>query len=223
VKRPAARGPLRSLAELRSIRIARPQAEAAQPQHASSESPVQSRRQARDEFRAAVPGVTPLRNAAAASQRPPRPADVNPRAVQRERDNRAVLAESLNERIGIDSLLETDEALSYRAPGISADTLRRLRRGFWVVQADLDLHGHSVPEAHDALSQFLRESMQHGLRCVRIVHGKGRGSRDGVPVLKGKVRLWLARRSEVIAFCQARPADGGAGALLVLLRPSTSG
>jgi DNA-nicking Smr family endonuclease len=141
--------------------------------------------------------------------------------LQRERDNRAVLDESLGEQIGIESLLETDASLSYRREGISVDALRKLRRGFWVVQAELDLHGHRVSEAHQALGAFLREAIQHGQRCVRIVHGKGNGSRDGVPILKGKVRGWLSRRSEVIAFCQARPADGGAGALLVLLKPSS--
>ena len=222
MKRPAARGPLRSLAELRSIRIDRPKAAASEPPEVASESPAQSqsRRQARAEFRAAVHDVAPLRKAASALHNSREPSHASPQALQRERDNRAVLAESLNDCIGVDSLLETDETLSYRRPGVSADSLRKLRRGFWVVQAELDLHGHRVAEAHEALGKFLRESMQHGLRCVRIVHGKGRGSRDGVPVLKGKVRLWLARRSEVIAFCQARPADGGAGALLVLLKPS---
>jgi DNA-nicking Smr family endonuclease len=139
--------------------------------------------------------------------------------AQRERDNRAVLTESLGEAIDLETMLETDASLSYRRNGISADTLRKLRRGFWVVQAELDLHGHRVAEAHQALSAFLREADQHGLRCLRIVHGKGRGSLDGVPVLKGKVRSWLARRNDVIAFCQAPPADGGAGALLVLLKP----
>ncbi|MBV8209369.1 MAG: Smr/MutS family protein [Burkholderiaceae bacterium] len=222
MKRPAARGPLRSLAELKSIRVIRPRAPASESPQATSEAPAQSqsRRQAHAEFRAAVQDVSPLQNAASALHNSRAPSQTNPQALQRERDNRAVLAESLNDCIGVDSLLETDEALSYRRPGVSADSLRKLRRSFWVVQAELDLHGHRVAEAHEALGEFLRESIQHGLRCVRIVHGKGRGSRDGVPVLKGKVRVWLARRSEVIAFCQARPADGGAGALLVLLKPS---
>jgi DNA-nicking Smr family endonuclease len=178
--------------------------------------------QASSEFREAVRDVTPL---ALRSPRgaggPPTPR-AKPLPAQRERDNREVLAESLaDDAIGLESLLETDASLSYRRNGISADTLRKLRRGFWVVQAELDLHGHRVAEAHQALSAFLREADQHGLRCLRIVHGKGRGSLDGVPVLKGKVRSWLARRNDVIAFCQAPPADGGAGALLVLLKPSS--
>jgi DNA-nicking Smr family endonuclease len=218
---------LKSLAELKSVCAGRPQpAAVARSRSAPASSGTQRAAQLRDEaaaeFRAAVRDVTPLGGATSTPHRlaavePPRP-----EPVQRERDDRAVLDESLADSIGVESLLETDESLSYRRDGISADTLRKLRRGFWVVQAELDLHGHRVLEAHHALGAFLREATHHGRRCVRIVHGKGHGSRDRVPVLKGKVRGWLARRDEVIAFCQAPPADGGAGALLVLLKPSTS-
>jgi len=228
-------GRLKSLAELKSVRITKPQA--ARATQASEAAPVrraqprtdaappqrvQALTDAAAEFREAVRDVTPLAGAAAMCQRPPAASHARPDPVQRERDDRAVLDESLADQIDIESLLETDESLSYRRVGISADTLRKLRRGFWVVQAELDLHGLRVVEAHGALGAFLREAVQHGQRCVRIVHGKGNGSRDGVPVLKGKVRTWLYRRSDVIAFCQARPTDGGAGALLVLLKPSTT-
>ena len=210
---------LKSLADLAALRIGREQrAVSAHGGHAGRPAP-QPRNEASAEFREAVRDVKPLaRRSAQRAGGLPAPR-ARPHPVQRERDNRAVLDESLAESIGIESLLETDEALSYRRAGISADTLRKLRRGFWVVQGELDLHGHRVTEAHHALTEFLREAMRRGSRCVRIVHGKGHGSRDGVPVLKGKVRSWLARRSDVIAFCQARPADGGAGALLVLLKP----
>jgi DNA-nicking Smr family endonuclease len=206
---------LKSLAELKSVRLARP--EPVLPAR-RSQAPQQPRLQASVEFREAVRGVTPLLKA------PPVPivAPARPDPAQRERDDQAVLDESLSDQISIESLLDTDESLSYRSQGISAETLRKLRRGFWVVQGELDLHGHRVLEAHQALTAFLRDQMQQGRRCVRIVHGKGNRSRDGVPILKGKVRSWLARRSEVIAFCQARPPDGGAGALVVLLKPSTA-
>ena len=222
------RGRFKSLADLKSVSIA-PRADAPagaktgrnERGREKAAPPAETRlAKAGAEFRAAVGDVTPLRGALSSQHRLRAAVHVRPDPVQRERDNRAVLDESLADQIGIESLLETDEALSYRCNGISAATLHKLRRGFWVVQAELDLHGHRVGEAHHALSAFLRETVRQGLRCVRIVHGKGRGSRDGVPVLKGKVRAWLARRSEVIAFCQARPADGGAGALLVLLKPS---
>jgi len=215
---------LKSLAELKSLRVARAPAETPARRIRSTALPrTQARVEAAAEFREAVRDVTPLRGADSRTHRAPAASPAWTHPVQRERDNQAVLDESLADQIGIESLLETDESLSYRRNGISADTLRKLRRGFWVVQAELDLHGHRVAEAHLALGAFLREAAQNGQRCVRIVHGKGNGSRDRVPVLKGKVRAWLARRSDVIAFCQARPADGGAGALLVLLRPSTSG
>ncbi len=220
--RAKAGGRLKSLAELKSVRVTRARTETAVGQ-AQPAAPLraQPRIDAAAEFREAVRDVTPLGGVHSRSHQLPAGSQARPDPVQRERDDRAVLDESLADQIGVESLLETDESLSYRRNGIGADTLRKLRRGFWVVQAELDLHGHRVAEAHLALGAFLREAAHQGQRCVRVVHGKGHGSRDGVPVLKGKVRAWLARRSDVIAFCQARPADGGAGALLVLLRPST--
>ena len=164
-------------------------------------------------------GVTPLALRSPKGAGGPSRKLAQPHPAQRERDDRAVLDESLTDQISIETLLDTDEALSYRSDGISVETLRKLRRGFWVVQAELDLHGHRVAEARQALGAFLREAMHNGQRCVRIVHGKGHGSRNGVPVLKGKVRTWLTRSKDVIAFCQAPPTNGGGGALLVLLRP----
>ena len=176
------------------------------------------RHRAANEFSEAVMDVTPLaRSPRAEHPRTPYP----PQPVSRQRDDREVLAESVSDGIDHESLLDTDESLSYSAPGIGPDVLRRLRRGEWSIQAQIDLHGHRVDEAREALVEFLRESIKRGLRCVRVVHGKGLGSLGKVPVLKGKVRNWLAQRDEVIAFCQARGADGGAGAVMVLLRPSS--
>ena len=105
-------------------------------------------------------------------------------------------------------------------PSTGRGKRQKLRRGEWVIQDHLDLHGARVDEARELLAGFLREALRRGFRCVRIVHGKGLGSKDKVPVLKGKARVWLAQREEVIAFCQARPAQGGSGALVVLLRPA---
>jgi DNA-nicking Smr family endonuclease len=96
--------------------------------------------------------------------------------------------------------------------------LRKLRRGHWVVQDALDLHGLNREEARLSLAQFLGACLKRGLRCVRIVHGKGLRSPGKEPVLKGKVQLWLARREEVLAFCEAPANQGGSGAMLVLLR-----
>jgi DNA-nicking Smr family endonuclease len=176
------------------------------------------RHRAANEFSEAVKGVTPLAaNPRAQHPRTPHP----PQPVSRLRDDREVLAASVSDGIDHESLLDADESLWYCAPGVGADVLRRLRRGEWSIQAQIDLHGHRVDEAREALVEFLRESIKRGLRCVRVVHGKGLGSLGKVPVLKGKVRNWLAQRDEVIAFCQARGADGGAGAVMVLLRPSS--
>ena len=95
--------------------------------------------------------------------------------------------------------------------------LKDLRRGRWVVQEKLDLHGLNRDQAKEAVVTFLAECRQHGHRCVRIVHGKGLSSPGREPVLKRLVLGWLTQRSDVLAFCQARAAEGGAGAVVVLL------
>jgi len=98
------------------------------------------------------------------------------------------------------------------------DTARNLRRGQWPAGAELDLHGLRVEQARHAVLSFLNECLEHGIRCVRIVHGKGYGSQGLEPVLKDKVHTWLVQKSEVMAFSQASEREGGAGALLVLMR-----
>lgn len=166
-------------------------------------------------FRDSVGEVAPLK---ASGRRDPRQPDTPPRAVQFERDERAALAQSMSDELDIERLLETDAALSYHRPGIGADVVRRLRRGQWVIQQQIDLHGLRVEEAREALILFLADCVKRGLRCVRIVHGKGLGSKNREPILKGKVLRWLVQRDEVLAFCQAGPADGGSGAVVALLR-----
>ena len=88
-----------------------------------------------------------------------------------------------------------------------------------MLQDEIDLHGLRSDEARERVAEFLRDSARAGLRCVRVVHGKGLGSPGREPVLKAKVKSWLVQRSEVLAFTHARPADGGHGALIVLLKP----
>jgi DNA-nicking Smr family endonuclease len=158
--------------------------------------------------------VVPLGATATAVGTKDRPAAV-PR--QRLRDEAAVMTEALSDAFDVESLLETDDALSFRRRGIGPEVVRKLRRGVWSIQAQLDLHGLRRDEAREALSAFLREAGRTGCRCVRIVHGKGHGSPGREPVLKGKVKSWLVQKNEVIAFTQARAAQGGAGALIVLL------
>ena len=144
----------------------------------------------------------------------PRPAPI---AEQRLLDELAVMQEALSDGFDVESLLDADESLSFRRPGIGVDVVRKLRRGNWSIQRQLDLHGLRREDARNALGAFIREANRAGLRCVRVVHGKGLGSPGKAPVLKGKVQSWLVQKKEVLAFVQARPAAGGAGALVVLL------
>lgn len=141
-----------------------------------------------------------------------------PIPAQRQRDEQAVLREALSDEWDTSSLLDTDEALSFRRPGIGADVVRKLRKGEWAVQKQLDLHNLRTEEARDALGVFIRESHKNGIRCVRVVHGKGLGSAGKVSVLKPKVQSWLIQKNQVLAFVQATPSQGGAGAMLVLLQ-----
>ena len=167
------------------------------------------------EFRDAVADVEPI--AQPRRQAPPR-RSAAPLPRQTRRDERAALAETLAGPVSVDDALESGEELSFLREGYPRDTLRKLRRGHWTVEASLDLHGMNRTEAAAAVSEFLRRCTQHGRRCVRVVHGRGLGSPNREPVLKGKLRKWLALRGEVLAFCQAPRAHGGGGAVLVLLR-----
>ena len=137
---------------------------------------------------------------------------------QRIADEKEALKASLSDEFSIESLLETDETLSYARNGIGPDIVRKLRRGHWVIGDQLDLHGLRRDEARDMLVEFLRRASLRGIRCVRIIHGKGLGSVNQEPVLKKLVQKWLVQRSDVVAFCQAKPADGGSGAVVVLLK-----
>ena len=209
---------LKDLAELASLRdaLSREAREREAAETAERRSAV-ARKTAAEEFRSMVGTVTPLAiKQRVEHDRPPHP----PIPKQRIEDDQQVLIASVSDEFEIDTLLHTDAELSFRRPGIGPDVLRRLRRGEWVIQDHLDLHGARVDEARALLAGFLRDAIKRGLRCVRVVHGKGLGSKDRQPVLKGKTRVWLAQRDEVIAFCQARPAEGGSGALVVLLRPT---
>jgi DNA-nicking Smr family endonuclease len=165
-------------------------------------------------FRATVGDARPLPDTGKAHFPTHRP---RPIPQQTLLDERQVLADSLSDHIPWE-LAETGEELSYLRAGMAPLTLRKLRRGHWVIQAELDLHGMTRDIARACLADFLNQCRKRGLRCVRIIHGKGLGSRNREPVLKRKVASWLMQRDEVLAFCQARPADGGSGAAIVLLK-----
>ncbi len=160
-------------------------------------------------------GVRPLKPADRAVHAKPKP---RPVPSQRERDEQAVPAESLSDTSGWDADIDTGDLITFLRPGLPGEILRKLKRGHWVVQATLDLHGETVAGARAALPQFLAHARHRGLRCVSIVHGKGFRSPGNTPVLRNKVRLSLSQRDVVLAFCDAAPADGGAGAVLVLLK-----
>lgn len=146
-------------------------------------------------------------------------APTEPRTMQYQRDQKAVLREAISDEFDVSTLLDADDLMSFRRPGIGTDVTRKLRRGDWTIQRQIDLHGLRRDEAREHLSFFIREAHKQGIRCVRVVHGKGLGSPGKAPVLKSRVHGWLVQKQEVLAFVQAKPADGGAGALLVLLAP----
>ncbi len=160
----------------------------------------------------ALRGVRPLAHAGQRPAPPPR----RPRAGQRRADESEVLRESLiRSPVALD--VETGEELVFRREGVPADVLRGLRRGRYTVAAELDLHGLTEREAKQVLRDFLAEALDSDHRCVRIVHGKGRGSGPRGPVLKRAVNHWLRQTAAVQAFASARSADGGTGAVYVLL------
>jgi DNA-nicking Smr family endonuclease len=167
-------------------------------------------------FKRAVGQVHSLADTGRVDVRHARP---QPIPARRHLDEKAVLQESLSDEFDVESLLETDESLSWRRPEIGIDVVRKLRRGVWALQGELDLHGLRTDEAREKLSQFMRDAQLKGLRCVRIVHGKGLGSPGKQPVLKDKVKRWLVQSDRVLAFVQARADEGGVGAVVVLLNP----
>ena len=212
---------LRTLADLALLKKLMREAERAAAEAAVLAAAQAAReRRERDLFATSVGRIVPLRRPAPTLIARPRPL-AEPR--QRERDEAAVLAESISDEFDVESLLDTDEALSFRRRGVGPEVVRKLRRGVWAIQAQLDLHGLRRDEARERLAAFLREAVRSGLRCVRVIHGKGNGSPGREPVLKRKVQTWLVQKKEVIAFTQARASDGGNGALLVLLGPGKSG
>ncbi len=166
-------------------------------------------------FRESVGDVTPLNFNDRVVLDTPKPLPI---PKQRIADNKAALRESISDEFNVDTLLETDGNLSYRKNGIGQDVVRKLRRGHWIIQDELDLHGQRREEARELLGEFLRRCILKGMRCVRVIHGKGLGSINQEPVLKKLVHGWLAQREDVMAFVQAKASDGGSGALIVLLR-----
>jgi DNA-nicking Smr family endonuclease len=141
-----------------------------------------------------------------------------PIPLQFIRDEQQALVDSLSDHYIPAHEIETGEELLYLRDGHSPDILSKLRRGHWVIQAKIDLHGLISDEARAYVSSFISDCKKRGIRCVRIVHGKGLGSRNREPVLKNKLRGWLMQKDEVIAYAEAKKQDGGSGAVIVLLK-----
>ena len=166
-------------------------------------------------FREAVRDTIPIRPAARVRHRGRTPPPV---PVQSLLDGHETVAESLDGAPSGEHPGETGEEPSYLRSGLGGDVLRKLKRGQWVVQDAIDLHGMNREQARRSLADFLGRCLKRGLRCIRVVHGKGLRSPGKEPVLRGKVQLWLLKRDEVLAYCEAPRNQGGSGALLVLLR-----
>ena len=161
-------------------------------------------------FRDAVKGVKPLKGS---GRHLPERAPPPPRPLQFEADEQEALREM---RDG--PLPDVGEELSFRGEGIQDTVFRRLRRGTYRMDAELDLHGMRADEAKLAIVRFLADARDRSLRCVRIIHGKGLRSKGDGPVLKQRLDGWLRNRKDVLAFCSARREHGGTGAVYVLLR-----
>jgi DNA-nicking Smr family endonuclease len=195
------------LAEQQQVAAAQEAARREAERHAHAE---------RNLFVRAAGAVQPTRAHRRVHLAPDQPAPI---PVQQQLDDQRVLREAISDEFDSATLLDVDDALSFRRPGIGTDVTRRLRKGDWSIQGEIDLHGLRREEAREALSTFVREAHRRGWRCVRVVHGKGLGSPGKTPVLKGRVQSWLIQKNEVLAFVQARGDEGGAGALVVLLKP----
>jgi DNA-nicking Smr family endonuclease len=180
---------------------------------ARSVAPIEAEPDAHALFQQAVLGVVPL-----LSKRYPHPPQrPSPWPRQHPADDARTMAEAMSDLWPWDEL-QSGEELLFMRPGVQHEALRKLRRGDWVVQAELDLHGHTSDTGRLAVAEFLHICRLRNLRCIRIIHGKGLSSKNREPVLKLRLKNWLAQRDEVLAFCQARPANGGSGAALVLLK-----
>ena len=164
-------------------------------------------------FRQAVAGARPLPQD---KIKPPRIRSA-PAPRSRQRDEATIMRSLLSDPVDLTEI-QTGEEMIYARDGNQTSLLRKLRRGQIRIDAELDLHRLTRDQARAAIAQFLNGCVRHGKRCVRIIHGKGLGSFNKQPVLKGLVNHWLQQRNDVLAFCSARPNDGGTGALYVLLR-----
>lgn len=164
-------------------------------------------------FRKTVGNIKPLKNDNIVINKPEPP----PFSSRVKEDISPVMQELLDSEFD-QNLLERGDELLFLKPGMQKQTLRKLRRGQYQIEAELDLHGMTVAKAKVALSKFLAQRLARSQRCVRIIHGKGLGSRGKNPIIKNKLNNWLRHQDDVLAFCSARQTDGGTGAIYLLLK-----
>jgi len=214
---------MKDFAELKSLRDELKEAERVRAiEQAAREKRERIARERALEFQSSMNGVHKLPESDRYVHRPVYVAPNRPQGraepLSAEEETAAVLRESLSDLFDVEGMLDEDPALSYARDGVGPDVVRKLRKRHWPIQDELDLHGLTRDGARDALTDFLHRANRRGVRCVRIIHGMGYGSPRGEPVLRSIVHSWLVQKNEVIAFCAAGRSDGGAGALVALLR-----
>ena len=158
------------------------------------------------------------------SESRPKPARARP--AMREADEQQVLQELSEADPALDAtldFLETGEELLWLRPGLQTRVLKRLRRGYWRVQDEMDLHQMNVEAAGRSIRIFLHEALAAGHTCVKIIHGKGLRSGPAGPRLKALTARLLSRHPSVLAFAAAPRSDGGSGAVYVLLKNRATG
>lgn len=165
-------------------------------------------------FREAMNDVAPIKQ----DRIDPHREKIKPVPVSRIQDDREVMHSLLSDHVSEE--IETGDELLFQRAGIQNTVMRKLRRGHYAIEAELDLHRRTVDQSRQLINEFINTAQLQGIRCVRIIHGKGYGSEGRLPVLKNMVNSWLKQKKEVLAFCSAVPNDGGTGAVYVLLKKS---
>lgn len=171
-----------------------------------------------DLFRQAVKGARQIKQ----DRITPTPKKPKPIPVKTLEDNQAVMDSLLSDQWEPGEV-ESGEELLFCRSGLQRSVFRKLRAGKFVIEGELDLHGQTVAEAREHVARFIHDAQLRGLRCVRIIHGKGLTSPNKLPVLKNRVNQWLQQKDEVLAFCSALPVDGGTGAVYALLKKRARG
>ncbi|MDR4513776.1 Smr/MutS family protein [Nitrosomonas sp.] len=166
-------------------------------------------------FHEAMKNVAPL---AASDKTVPEVTKPSPHPRKKDPYNPCFLSDTVSATDSHFTEAVAGDEWSFSRPGVSRQTLRRLRRGYWQIRNRLDLHGLTQDIAKRYMADFLNESLQKHFRCVLIIHGKGLSSQDRIPILKNNIGSWLAQHHTVLAFCQASPENGGGGAVMVLLK-----